>query len=79
MSLNQIKPELRHMVDEVIDAPDGVGVWLKRPYVFYVTGASTTFFDYEMCAADGLDPWAALNECIADEAEKIDPTEWDNR
>ncbi len=78
MSLSLIKPNLRHMVDEVIDAEDAIGVYLKRPYVFSGSDASVTFFDLDQCEADGLDPWASLNECIADEAMAIDPDVWDN-
>lgn len=77
MSLSFIKPNLRHMVDEVIDAEDAIGVYLKRPYVFSGTDASVTFFDLDECDADGLDPWASLNDCIADEAMAIDPEVWD--
>jgi len=77
MSLSSIKPNLRHMIDEVIVAEDAIGVYLKRPYVFSGSDASVTFYDFDDCEADGLDPWAALNECIADEATAIDPEVWD--
>ena len=77
MSLSLIKPNLRHMIDEVIIAEDAIGVYLKRPYVFGGHHASVTFFDLDTCEADGIDPWSALNECIADEAEAIDPEVWD--
>ena len=73
----KINKNLRHMVEEVIELEDAIGVYLNRPYVFKVTGASTTFFDLEDCAADGLDPWDALNECIAEEAQPINPETWD--
>ena len=77
MSLSLIKPNLRHMIDEVVISEDAIGVYLKRPYVFGGSDASVTFFDLDMCEADGLDPWAELNECVADEAEAIDPEVWD--
>ena len=78
MSLSSIKPNLRHMIDEVIVAEDAIGVYLKRPYVFSGSDASVTFYDLDACEADGVDPWAALNQCIADEALAIDPEDWDN-
>lgn len=77
MSLSSIKPNLRHMIDEVIVAEDAIGVYLKRPYVFSGSDASVTFFDLDDCEAHDIDPWAALNECIADEAMAIDPEVWD--
>jgi hypothetical protein len=77
MSISKIDPKLHHMIDEVIVADDAIGVYLKRPYVFSVTNSLLTFFDLDDCEADGLDPWSALNECIADEAIAIDPKEWD--
>ena len=78
MSLSSIKPNLRHMVDEVIVAEDAIGVYLKRPYVFSGTDATVTFYDLDDCESHGLDPWAELNDCIADEAMAIDPNIWDN-
>ena len=77
MSISKIDAKLRHMIDEVIVAEDAIGVYLKRPYVFSGSDASVTFFDFDMCEADGLDAWASLNECIADEAIAIDPNIWD--
>ena len=77
MSISKIDAKLRHMIDEVIVAEDAIGVYLKRPYVFSGSDASVTFFDLDDCEADGLDPWSALNECIADEAMPIDPEVWD--
>lgn len=77
MSLSSIKPSLRHMIDEVIVAEDAIGVYLKRPYVFSGSDASVTFYDFDDCEVDGLDPWAALNECISEEATAIDPEVWD--
>ena len=77
MSLSLLNSNLRHMIDEVVVAEDAIGVYLKRPYVFSGSDASVTFFDLDMCEADGLDPWASLNECIADEAMAIDPEVWD--
>lgn len=77
MSINKIDKSLRHLVDEVIIEADAIGVYLKRPYVFSCTDASVTFFDLDDCQSNGIDPWSALNECIADEAIAIDPEVWD--
>lgn len=72
--ISKIDKNLRHMVEEVIVSQDDIGVYLKRPYIFSTTSASTTFFGLEECEAEA---WAELNECIADEAMAIEPETWD--
>tara|TARA_R110001592_G_scaffold236760_6_gene495387 strand:- start:3884 stop:4153 length:270 start_codon:yes stop_codon:yes gene_type:complete len=75
----------QHLISIVADEDDAIGVWLKKPYIFSVSNASCTFFDLNSPDYEDLS-WSKarqqaiedLNECIANEAEKIDPTEWDN-
>ena len=70
-----------HLIDEVEATRNCVGVWLKRPYVFW-TGSACTFVEFDANAPD-FEPRTqkqalkVLNDCIALEAEKLEPHIWD--
>jgi hypothetical protein len=82
--INIINKKYQHIIDSVQDEPSGLGVYLKRPWVFDGSNASCTYFDYDHYHYEGL-PFDKvrsktirdLNACIRMEATKIDPDEWD--
>ena len=76
-NINLIDPELRDLIDEVIVTNVDCGVYLKRPHIFSVSNASCTFFCFDDFHYDKAKAFQALNQCIADEATKIDPEIWD--
>lgn len=76
-NLNWIKPKYRKIIDEVIIENDDCGVYLKRPWIFYVSNASCTFFSFDDYDNDINKTFAALNSFIAQEATKIDADIWD--
>lgn len=75
--INRIKPEYRKIIHEVILTEEDCGVWLKRPWIFSASNASCTFLSFDDYENNINKTFAALNKCIADEAEKIDPDVWD--
>ena len=79
-NIHLIHKKHRNMINSVDLDDEGVGVWLERPYIFSVSEASCTFFPFELFE-DDKDPFKstvkALNECIKQEATKIDPLVWD--
>ena len=83
--INIINKKYQHIIDDVEDEPYGIGVYLKRPWIFSVSEASCTFFDLDSGDYEHL-PHSKkrnaairdLNKCIREEATKIDPDEWDN-
>ena len=76
-NLNWIKPKYRKIIAQVIITEEDCGVYLKRPWIFRVSNASCTFFSYDDFGNDMNKTFAALNGCIANEAEKIDLAIWD--
>jgi hypothetical protein len=83
--INIINKKYQHIIDSVQDEPWGVGVYLKRPWIFDGSNASCTYFDFDHYAYEDLPSNKVrnkaikdLNACIRDEATKIDPDEWDN-
>jgi len=75
-NLSIIHKRHHKIIDAVDDEGSGVGVWLKRPWIFSVSEASCTFFDYSLYE-DRKQAIKDLNKCIAEEAIKINPEEWD--
>tara|TARA_R100001440_G_scaffold45066_3_gene64829 strand:- start:2134 stop:2400 length:267 start_codon:yes stop_codon:yes gene_type:complete len=82
--INIINKKYQHIIDDIMDEPYCIGVYLKRPYIFSVSEASCTFFDLDSSDYEHLSPSKKrnaaikdLNACIRDEATKIDPDEWD--
>ena len=76
-NLNWIKPKYRKIIDQVIIEDDDCGVYLKRPWIFSVSNASCTFFSVDDYDNDINKTFVALNNCIAQEATKIDADIWD--
>ena len=79
-NINLIFKKYHHMIESVDVEPEGIDVWLKRPFVFSCTHSSCTFMPFELFE-DKKNPkksaiWA-VNQCIRDEAMEIDPEEWD--
>ena len=79
-NIHLINKKYHNIINSVDLDDEGVGVWLERPYIFSVSEASCTFFPFELFE-DDKDPFKsavkALNECIRQEATKIDPEQWD--
>ncbi len=82
-NLSIIHKRHHKIIEFVDDEGSGVGVWLKKPWWFSMSEASCTFFDYSNYDS-GMTPLQKrkqaikdLNKCIANEATKIDPKEWD--
>ena len=81
--INIIHKKHHRIIDSVQDEPWGVGVFLKRPWIFSVSEASCTYFDFSNYDDDlpfeKIRKLAIkeLNQCIAHEATKIDPDECD--
>ena len=77
-NIHLIHKKHHNMINSVDLDDEGVGVWLERPYIFSVS--ESTFFPFELFE-DDKDPFKsavkALNECIKQEATKIDPLVWD--
>lgn len=85
-NLSIIHKRHHKIVEFVDDEGSGVGVWLKRPWIFSVSEASCTFFDYSLYDDDFMTPLQIrkqaikdLNKCISKEAMEIGLEEWDNR
>jgi len=72
-----IYKKYQHMVCALDIESSGIGVYLKRPYIFSVSEASCTFMPFELFE-DKKDPFKscvwAINQCIREEAE-IDPSQ----
>ena len=69
------------MIKQIDNELEGIGVWLKRPFIFSVSEASFTFFNYADFEDDKhphLSALISLNDCIENEAEKISNKRWDN-
>jgi len=80
-NLNWIKPKYRKIIDQVLiddeSSGGGCGVYLKRPWIFSASNGSCTFFSFDDYDNDINKTFAALNNCIAQEATKIDADIWD--
>ena len=47
-NINPIFKKYHHMIESVDVEPEGIDVWLKRPFVFSVSEASCTFMPHEL-------------------------------
>ena len=76
-NLNWIKPKYRKIIDQVLIEENDCGVYLKRPWILSASNGSCTFFSFDDYDNNINKTFVALNNCIAQEATKIDADIWD--